>query len=70
MGRPCHLGLLGLRLLLLFDLEQKGAIDVGQDTAEGDGGADEGIELLVSTDGELQVTGGNALDLEVLGGVL
>jgi hypothetical protein len=29
-----------LGLLLLFDLEEKGAIDVGKDTAESDGGAD------------------------------
>jgi len=63
----------GLRLrllaLLLLDLEQQGAIDVGQDAAEGDGGADEGVELLVAADGELQVARGDALDLEVLGGV-
>ncbi len=57
-------------LLLLLDLEQQRAVDVGQDTAEGDGGADQGIELLVAADGKLQVAGRDALDLEVLRRVL
>lgn len=35
----------------------------------GDGGLDERVELLVSADGELQMAGGDALHLEVLGGV-
>ena len=66
--RPLRLD--GLVLLLLLDLEQQGPVDVGQDAAEGDGGADEGVELLVAADGELQVAGRDALDLEILGGVL
>lgn len=41
-----------------------------QDTTEGDGGADQGVELLVTADGELQVTRRDTLDLEILGGVL
>lgn len=41
----------GLGLLLLFNLEEKGAVDVGEDTAEGDGGANQGIQFLVTTDG-------------------
>lgn len=41
-----------------------------QDTTEGDGGADQGVELLVTTDGKLQVAGRDTLDLEILGGVL
>lgn len=41
-----------------------------QDTTKGNGGADQGVELLVTTDGELEMSGGDALDLEVLGGVL
>lgn len=41
-----------------------------QDTTEGDGGADQGIELLVTTDGKLQVAGSDTLDLEILGSVL
>lgn len=43
---------------------------MGQNTSEGDGGADQGVELLVATDGELQVAWGDALDLEIFGGVL
>jgi hypothetical protein len=41
--RANHVDLLCLDrfgLLLLFDLEEKGAIDVGKDTSESDGGAD------------------------------
>jgi hypothetical protein len=43
---------------------------VWQYTSEGDGRADQGVELLITTDGELQVAGCDALDLEILGGVL
>ena len=57
------------RLLLLLDLEEQGAVDVGQDTSEGDCGFDERVELLVAADGELQVAWRDALDLEVLCGV-
>lgn len=66
-----RLGLLssGL-LLLLLDLEEQGAVDVGKNTTEGDGGADQRIELFVTTDGKLQVARGDALDLEILGSVL
>jgi len=59
-----------LCLLLLFDLEKKGAVDVWQNTTVGDGRADEGVKLLVTSDGELEMSGSNALHLEVLGGVL
>lgn len=65
-----RLGLLRLELLLLLNLEQESTVDVWQDTTEGDGGANQGIELFVTTDGKLQVAGGNTLDLEILGGVL
>lgn len=57
-------------LLLLFDLEQQCAVDVGKDTTEGDSGADQGIEFFVTANGELQVARGDALDLEILCGVL
>ena len=40
-----------------------------QDTTERDRGADEGVKLLVAADGELQVTGRDALDFEILGSV-
>ena len=59
-----------LLLLLLLDLEQQRAVDVRQDTTEGDGGTDEGVELLVTTNGELQVAGRDTLNLEILGSVL
>ncbi len=65
-----RLGLYRLVLLLLFDLEEKRAVDVRQDTSEGNGGTNQGIELLVTADGQLEMTGRNALDLEVLRGVL
>ena len=44
-------------------------MDVGDDTTTGDGGLDEGVELLVTTDGELEMAGRDTLDLEVLAGV-
>ena len=39
-------------------------MNVGDDTTAGDGGLDEGVELLVTADGELEVAGGDALHLE------
>jgi hypothetical protein len=44
-------------------------MDVGDHTTTGDGGLDEGVELLVTTDSELQVAGSDALNLKVLAGV-
>ena len=41
-----------------------------QYASERDGGADQRVELLVAADRELQVAGRDALDLEVLGGIL
>lgn len=41
-----------------------------EDTAEGDGGADEGVEFFVTADGELEMARCDALDFEILGGVL
>ena len=40
-------------------------MDVGDHTTAGDGRLDEGVELLVTADGELEVAGGDALDLRV-----
>ena len=42
-------------------------MDVGDDTTAGDGRLDEGVELLVTADGELEVAGRDALDLWVSG---
>jgi hypothetical protein len=58
----CSLGLLGR-------LEDEGLVDVGDDTTASDGGLDQGVELLVSTDSELQVSRGDSLHLQVLAGV-
>ena len=56
-------------LLLLLNLEQECAVDVRQNTTKGNRGVNEGIKFLVTSDGELQVSGCNALDLEILCGV-
>jgi hypothetical protein len=68
--RTQYLNLKGLILLLLLDLQQQSAVDMGKDTSEGDGCADEGIELFVSADSELKVAGGDTLDFEILCGIL
>ena len=65
-----YLSLNSLVLLLLLNLEKQSAVDVRQDTTKGDGGADECVEFLVTTNGELQVAGCDTLDLEILGSVL
>lgn len=44
-------------------------MDVGEDSSASDGGADERVELLVSANGELEMTRGDTLDAEILGGV-
>jgi len=64
-----YLNLKCLVLLLLLDLQQQSAVDVWQDTSEGDGRADKGIEFFVSTDGELKVAGCDTLDFEILCGI-
>ena len=58
----CSLGLLGR-------LEDESLVNVGDDTTTCNGGLDEGVELLVSSDGELQMSGCNSLHLKVLAGV-
>ena len=42
-------------------------MDVGDHTTAGDGRLDQGVELLVTADGELEVAGRDALDLWVFG---
>lgn len=58
-----------LALLLLFNLEQQCTVDTRQNTTVGNSGANQSVEFLVATDGELQVTRGDTLDFEILGGV-
>lgn len=53
----------------LVRLDDEGLVDVGNDTTAGNSGLDESVELLVTSDGEKQMSGGDSLDLEVLGGV-
>ena len=57
-ARTCLLALLG-------GLVDERLVDVGDHTTAGDGRLDQGVELLVTADGELEVAGGNALDLRV-----
>ena len=44
-------------------------MDVGDHTSAGDGSLDKGIKLLVTSDGQLQMSWSNSLDLQVFGGV-
>jgi len=66
--RP-HGRLDGDETLLLALLVDEGLVDVGDDTTTGDGGLDQGVQLLVTANGELQVAGGDTLHLQILGGV-
>jgi len=49
--------------LLLASLVDERLVDVGDDAAARDGGLDQGVQLLVTPDGQLQVAGRDALDL-------
>ena len=40
-----------------------------KDTTEGDSRADEGVELFITTDGELEMAWRDALDFEIFGGI-
>ena len=44
-------------------------MDVGDDSTTSDGGLDQSVQLLVSPDGELEMSGGDSLHLQVLTGV-
>merc|ERR1719443_663629 len=57
------------RLVLGGLLLEERLVDVGDDTAARDGGLDQGVELLVTADRELQVTRRDALHAQVLGRV-
>ena len=48
---------------------EKVLVDVGDDTSTGNGSLDEEVEFLVSSDGELEMSGGDSPDFEVLGSV-
>ena len=59
------LGLLDGRSVSL--LPDQRFVDVRNDAASGDGGLDQGVQLFVTTNGKLQVAGGDSLHLQVLG---
>lgn len=44
-------------------------MDVGDDTAAGNGGLDEGVQFLVTTDGQLQMAWGDTLHLQIFGSI-
>ena len=50
-------------------LDDESLVDVRDDTTAGDSRLDEGVELLVTSDGEQQVSRRDSLDLKILGGV-
>ena len=50
-------------------LHHESSVDVRDDTTASDGGFDEGIKLLVTSDCKLQMSWGDSLDLEILGSV-
>jgi hypothetical protein len=54
--------------LLLVGLHDECLVDVGDDTTTGDGSLDEGIKLLVTADSQLEMSGSDALDLQVFAG--
>jgi hypothetical protein len=54
----------------LFHLQEKRAVDVGENTSEGNCSPDKGVEFFVAANGELEMAGSDTLDLEVLGRVL
>lgn len=43
---------------------------MGEDTTKRNCGTDEGVELFVTADSQLEMAGSDALHLEILGGVL
>ena len=56
-------------LLLLQGLVLQRLVDVRDHTTARDGCLDQSVELLVTSDGQLQMSGGDSLHLEILGGV-
>jgi hypothetical protein len=54
---------------LLGGLVDQGLVDVRDDTSTCDGALDEGVELLISTDGQLKVARGDTLDLQILASI-
>ena len=57
----------GLALSAVSD--EKVLVDVGDDTTTSNGSLDEEIELFITADGQLKMSGGDPPDFEVLGGI-
>jgi hypothetical protein len=58
-----------LGLLGLGTLADERLVDVGDHTAASDSGLDESVELLVSTNSQLQMAGRDTLHAEIAGGI-
>lgn len=54
---------------LWFGITQKIGVDMREDTSARDGRRDELVELLVTSNGQLQMSWSDSLDLEILGSV-
>lgn len=50
-------------------LHDEGLVDVRDNTTSSNGSLDESVELLVTSDGEQQVSGSDSLNLKILWGV-
>jgi len=55
--------------LLLVGLHDECLVDVRDHTTTGDGSLDKGIKFFVTADSQLEMSGGDALDLQVFAGV-
>ena len=70
-------GLLGIARLAVWPslrssallLADERLVDVGDDSTASDGGLDQSVQLLVSPDGQLEMSGCDPLHLEILTGV-
>ena len=60
---------MGLLLALLDLLADERLMNVRDDTASSNSGLDESVQLFITTNGELKMTGSDTLDLEILAGV-
>ena len=70
MGSPTlFLALKHASSWFLVGLNDQGLVDVGDHTTASNSGLDQSVELLVTADSELQVTGGYSFNLQVLAGV-
>jgi len=63
------LGLAGTDLLGLGSLVEERLVDVGNHSSSSNGGLDQGVQLLISANGKLQMTGGDTLDVQITGSI-